>query len=60
MIREDLHRICSYLKDLSFEDQTVLITGGLRISRLLDQQFLLEKNAGSSALITWQADGKRI
>jgi UDP-glucuronate decarboxylase len=45
MIREDLHLICSHLKDYSFEDQTFLVTGGAGFLGSWICSILLEKNA---------------
>jgi len=45
MIREDLLKVCSHLKEYSFEDQTVLVTGGAGFLGSWMCNVLLEKNA---------------
>ena len=45
MIDQDIHTVCSNLKDYSFEDQTVLVTGGAGFLGSWTCNVLLEKNA---------------
>lgn len=45
MIREDVRLVCSKLKDFSFEDRTVLVTGGAGFLGSWMCNVLLEKNA---------------
>ena len=45
MIREDVRLVCSQLKDFSFEDRTVLVTGGAGFLGSWICDVLLEKNA---------------
>jgi UDP-glucuronate decarboxylase len=45
MTDEDLHSVCSHLKDYSFEDQTVLVTGGSGFLGSWMCNVLLEKKA---------------
>jgi UDP-glucuronate decarboxylase len=45
IIHEDLHNICLHLKEYSFEDQTVLVTGGAGFLGSWMCNVLLEQNA---------------
>jgi len=45
MIREDVRQVCSQLKDFSFEDRTILVTGGAGFLGSWMCDVLLEKNA---------------